>query len=62
MLEVVNREQSDESRTRKTLSTILWDMFTGNERYKAVFTRALNPAMHGDLLASMVKTIGRSWS
>jgi len=62
MLDVVHREQSDESRTRKTLSTILWDMFTGNERYKAVFTRALHPAMHLDLLAGIVKTMGRGQS
>jgi flavin-dependent dehydrogenase len=62
MLDVVHREQVDESRKQKTLSTILWDMFTGNERYKTVFTRSLNPSMHGDLLAGMVKTLGRSWS
>lgn len=59
MLDVVNREQSDEHRKQKTLSTILWDMFTGNERYKTVFKRALSPAMHRDLLAGIVKTIGR---
>jgi len=59
MLDVVSREQSDERRKQKTLSTILWDMFTGNERYKTVFKRALSPAMHRDLLAGIVKTIGR---
>jgi len=59
MLDVVNREQSDERRKQKTLSTILWDMFTGNERYKTVFKRALSPAMHRDLIAGIVNTIGR---
>lgn len=59
MLDVVNREQSDAGRNIKTLSTILWDMFTGNERYKTVFTRALSPAMHKDLFVGIIKTIGR---
>jgi flavin-dependent dehydrogenase len=62
MLEVINGEQSDESPKQKTLSTILWDMFTGNERYKTVFKRALSPAMHRDLLAGIGKTIGRGRS
>jgi hypothetical protein len=62
MLDVINGEQSDESQKQKTLSTILWDMFTGNERYKTVFKRALSPTMHRDLLAGIVKTIGRGRS
>lgn len=46
MLRVVEKEQ----RTGKAgLSEILWDMFTGNERYKNIFPKALSPGMHLDL-------------
>lgn len=46
MLRVVEKEQ----RTGKAgLSEILWDMFTGNERYRKIFPKALKPGMHIDL-------------
>ena len=45
MLRVVRKEQSDHADENKVLSTILWDMFTGNERYRAVFFRAVSPEM-----------------
>jgi hypothetical protein len=46
MLRIVEKEQ----RTGKAgLSEILWDMFTGNERYRKIFPKALKPGMHIDL-------------
>jgi flavin-dependent dehydrogenase len=43
MLRVVEKEQMSGG---AGLSEILWDMFTGNERYKKIFPKALNPRMH----------------
>jgi len=48
MLEVVREEQRD-LHNRKMLSSILWDMFTGSERYKNIFYRAVSLPMHLDL-------------
>ena len=48
MLEVVRKEQAGKYRNR-ILSAILWDMFTGNERYKKIFPKALDPRMHLNL-------------
>ncbi len=46
MLRVVEKEQKSDG---TGLSEILWDMFTGNERYKKIFPKALSPKMHLDL-------------
>ncbi len=48
MLNVVRTEQRRSGNDR-ILSSILWDMFTGNERYKAILPRALSVRMHLDL-------------
>jgi len=56
MLEVVRREQQG-SGGRKMLSSILWDMFTGNERYKNIFPRALDVRMHLELWKEMAKAL-----
>ena len=45
MLEVVRAEQNDPEDTKKVFSSILWDMFTGNERYRTVFYRAFDIRM-----------------
>jgi hypothetical protein len=45
MLRVVRKEQADHGDENKVLSTMLWDMFTGNERYRAVFFKAISPEM-----------------
>ncbi len=47
MLEVVRKEQ--ENHGARILSSILWNMFTGNERYKNIFPKALSLKMHGHL-------------
>ncbi len=46
MLRVVEKEQRAGG---AGLSEILWDMITGNERYKKIFPKALSPSMHLDL-------------
>jgi flavin-dependent dehydrogenase len=45
MLGIVRAEQKDSSDQNKIFSSILWDMFTGNERYKKVFYRAFKIRM-----------------
>lgn len=54
MLNVVEKEQQDPKKN-KILSAILWDMFTGNERYKNIFPRALSLKMHFDLWKEFIK-------
>jgi len=58
MLEVVREEQKD-LRNRKMLSSILWDMFTGSERYKNIFYRAVSLPMHLDLWEEFAKIVMR---
>jgi hypothetical protein len=48
MLKVVEDEQKDPA-GRKRLSWILWNLFTGNERYRTVFAKAIDLPMHLDL-------------
>jgi len=54
MLEVVRQEQLG---SRRNLSSILWDMFTGNERYRNIFPKALDGKMHIDLWREMTKAL-----
>ncbi len=56
MLKVVQKEQKD-PHSRKPLSSILWDMFTGNERYKKIFFRAMNMKMHLNLWSEFARNI-----
>jgi flavin-dependent dehydrogenase len=53
MLEVVQKEQGDPAHP-KILSSVLWDMFTGNERYKNIFRRAMSLPMLYDLLKGLI--------
>ena len=55
MIEVVRKEQGDPNNTEKILSSILWDMFTGNERYKNVFLKSLKVRMHIDMWEGLFK-------
>jgi hypothetical protein len=54
ILGVVQREQGDHS-SQKVLSGILWDMFTGNERYMNIFFRAINVPMFYNLFKGVVR-------
>jgi len=48
MLKVVEDEQKDPE-SRRRLSYVLWNMFTGSERYRTVFLKAVDLPMHLDL-------------
>ena len=54
MLKVVEKEQND-GRSEKILSGILWDMFTGNERYKKVFAKSIKIRMHIDMCEGLLQ-------
>lgn len=55
MLGVVRKEQGGKG--NRILSTILWNMFTGNERYKNVFPKSLDPRMHVNLFEQFAKIL-----
>ncbi len=54
MLEVVRAEQRGSG--EKVLSSILWNMFTGNERYKNIFPKSLDIRMHTHLLKEFARS------
>ncbi len=56
MVEVVKKEQlaTDDP---KVLSSILWDMFTGNERYKNIVWKAIDLKMHLRLWKEFAKAL-----
>jgi hypothetical protein len=56
MLKVVEKEQRD-SRNDKILSGILWDMFTGNERYKKIFHESFKVKMHVDMWEGLFRSL-----
>ncbi|MEJ2695814.1 MAG: hypothetical protein P8013_04125 [Candidatus Sulfobium sp.] len=56
MLKVVEKEQHDPM-NGKILSSILWDMFTGNERYKNVFFKSAKIRMHIDMWEGLIKSL-----
>jgi flavin-dependent dehydrogenase len=58
MLAVVQAEQHD-PKNPKILSNILWNMFTGNERYKNIFNTAISLPMHLDLWNEFARIILR---
>jgi flavin-dependent dehydrogenase len=58
MLKVVRKEQDSAGR-EKILSGILWDMFTGNERYKDIFYKSLKVRMHLDMWEGVIKSLVR---
>jgi hypothetical protein len=58
MVEVVRKEQGDPNNSEKILSSILWDMFTGNARYKNVFFKSLKVKMHLDMWEGVFKSLG----
>jgi flavin-dependent dehydrogenase len=49
MLRVVRKEQGDPAYPKR-LSSMLWDMFTGNERYRNIFFRSMSLPMVYDLV------------
>ena len=59
MLRVVKKESEDPVGTNKILSSILWDMFTGNERYKEVFYRAISPKLIKSMTVATLRQVFR---
>jgi len=57
MLRVVKRESENSRDEDKILSSILWDMFTGNERYKDVFYRAIKPKLIWEMTVSTLRQV-----
>jgi hypothetical protein len=57
MLATVREEQHNYG--PRTLSTVLWEMFTGNERYKNIFPKTLSPRMNLSLAANSLKALVR---
>lgn len=58
MVEVVKKEQMDADDS-KVLSSVLWDMFTGNERYKNIAWNAIDLKMHLRLWKEFAKALTR---
>lgn len=53
MLEVVQKEQRGHHK-HKRLSSILWDMFTGNERYKNIFFNSISVELNMNLFREFI--------
>jgi len=58
MVTVVKDEQQAPNRPKR-FSSILWDMYTGNERYKNIFRSAVSLPMHFDIWGKFVKILMR---
>jgi flavin-dependent dehydrogenase len=58
MVAVVREEQSD-PRNPKRFSSILWNMFTGNERYKNIFSTAVSLPLHLDIWSELARILTR---
>jgi hypothetical protein len=58
MLAVVREEQRAPKNHRR-FSTILWNMFTGNERYKNIFGTAMSLPMHLDIWGELFRIATR---
>lgn len=56
MLGVIEKEQANPEDPR-ILSSMMWDMFTGNERFKKIFPRAFSFRMHRDMLAELERIL-----
>jgi flavin-dependent dehydrogenase len=57
MLKVVETEQGREDPRRMVMSSILWGMFTGSDRYREIFYRSFDAGMHMDLTVKTMKSL-----
>ena len=53
VMRMARKEQSNPG-SRRRMSMVLWDMFTGSSPYREVFARCLHPAFWGTLLLNVV--------
>jgi len=58
MLQIVQEEQSDPE-DPKRLSSVLWNMFTGNERFKNIFGTAVSLPMRSGLWKAFARSLVR---
>ncbi|MBI5374023.1 MAG: hypothetical protein HZA77_01200 [Candidatus Schekmanbacteria bacterium] len=58
VMETLRKEQAFNGEPKR-LSSILWDMFTGNELYKNIFFNSLHPKMNVRLLSDFATTVWR---
>ena len=58
MMRMLIHEQTHES-SRRHMSAILWDTFTGSAPYRDVFARFFHPAFIGGILAHTALSLGR---
>jgi flavin-dependent dehydrogenase len=56
MLRIVTGEQT-EVNSKRLLSTVLWDMFTGSAPYKDIFYRTLKPTFLWNLLRNTIRVL-----
>ncbi len=56
MVNVIQQEQ-EKNDGKKLMSSIIWDMFTGNKKYKNVVLSAFNMRLHLDLWREFLKSI-----
>lgn len=60
MLRALKKESEDQTGREKVLSAILWDLFTGNERYRNIFFRAIKPELVMKMTASTLRQVFKS--
>jgi hypothetical protein len=58
MLAIVKDEQQSPNNPKR-LSSVLWDIFTGNERYKNIFHTAVSLPMHSNIWREFAKILIR---
>lgn len=56
LLNLVSAEQQDRD-SKKRLSMVLWDMFTGSAPYRDIFRRVCHPALHISFLCQLFKGV-----
>jgi hypothetical protein len=56
ILRMLAREQ-DQPETRRPMSLVMWDMFTGSASYREVFVRTLHPSFWARLLWEIIADI-----
>jgi flavin-dependent dehydrogenase len=61
VLRLVGKEQKEEN-TKRRMSMVLWDSFTGSAPYREVFLRTLHPAFLGSFLVEIIKALLDFWA
>ena len=59
MVRMVRREQPLQA-TRKEMSLVLWDTFTGSNSYRSIFKRCMHPAFLARLCWESLRSLGEN--